>query len=102
MCCNGKGGCTVRWVVKILLIVGGLNWGLVGLGMLMGAGSDWNVVAMLLGAWPAVEAIVYVLVGAAAIVKIVGCCCKKCKECKTACGSCEVSGAAPASPEQKM
>ena len=78
MCCKEKGGCTLNWVVKILLIVGGLNWGLVGAGMLMG-GADWNVVKMLLGNWPAVEAVVYVVVGAAAIAKIFGCCCSKCK-----------------------
>ena len=62
-------------IVKILLIIGGLNWGLVGAGML--AGADWNVVKLLLGAWPMVEGIVYVLVGIAAIMKIFGCRCKK-------------------------
>lgn len=50
----------------ILLVVGGLNWGLVGLGWWMG-GSDWNVVHMLLGAWPMVEGLVYVLVGLSAV-----------------------------------
>ena len=72
----------VMGVVKILLIVGGLNWGLVGAGWLMG-GENWNVVSMLLGAWPMVEAIVYLLVGVAAVVKIFGCHCRKCKECTT-------------------
>ena len=63
---------------KILLIVGGINWGLVGVGMLMGRGMEWNVVNMLLGNWPMVEAVVYVLVGVAAVIKIFGCKCKKC------------------------
>lgn len=73
--CKGKCGCSkVGWV---LVIIGGLNWGLVGAGML--AGSDWNVVHMLLGSWPTVEAIVYLLVGVSALVKIFGCPCKKCK-----------------------
>ena len=49
----------------ILLVVGGLNWGLVGLGGFMNA--DWNVVHMLLGAWPQVEWVVYVLVGLSAV-----------------------------------
>ncbi len=49
-------------VAWLLVIVGALNWGLVGLGDF--AGSDWNVVNMLLGAWPQVESLVYVLVGA--------------------------------------
>jgi uncharacterized membrane protein YuzA (DUF378 family) len=65
---------TVKW----LLVVGGLNWGIMGLGMLMGKLDAWNVVRMLLGSWPMVEGIVYVLVGVAAIMKIFGCKCKKC------------------------
>ncbi len=52
-------------VTRILVVVGGINWGLVGLGMLMG--SDLNVVHMLLGSVPMLEAIVYILVGLAAI-----------------------------------
>jgi uncharacterized membrane protein YuzA (DUF378 family) len=52
-------------VTRILVVVGGINWGLVGLGMLMG--NNWNVVNMILGSWPQLEAIVYVLVGLAAI-----------------------------------
>lgn len=49
----------------ILVIIGALNWGLVGLGGF--AGSDWNVVHMILGSWPTVEWLVYVLVGVGAI-----------------------------------
>ncbi len=49
----------------ILLIVGGLNWGLVGLGGF--TGNNWNVVNMLLGASPQVEWAVYVLVGLSAV-----------------------------------
>jgi len=51
-----------------LLIVGGINWGLVGLGMLMG--RNLNVVNMLLGSWPTVEAIVYLLVGISTVIII--------------------------------
>ena len=72
---------------KILMYVGGLNWGLVGVGMLIG--SDWNVVHMLLGSWGSVEAIVYVLVGVATVMKFFGC---KCKKCMEACASCKVEG----------
>ncbi len=57
-------------LARILVIVGGLNWGLVGLGSLMSSGSDWNVVHMLLGSWPMLEAIVYLLVGLSAIYMI--------------------------------
>jgi len=53
----------------ILLVVGGFNWGLVGLGGFLG--GNWNLVYMLLGSWPAVEWLVYVLVGAAAVYEFV-------------------------------
>jgi len=79
--CKGK-CCGWALTGKILLIIGGLNWGLVGIGMLMS--SDWNVVNWLLGSWPTVEAIVYILVGVAAVIKIFGC---KCKTCSACCGS---------------
>ena len=52
-------------ITRILVIVGGINWGLVGLGMVFG--GEWNVVHMLLRMWPMFEAIVYILVGAAAV-----------------------------------
>ena len=48
----------------ILLVVGGLNWGLVGI-------ADYNLVESLLGAWPALVSVIYILVGLAAIVEIV-------------------------------
>ncbi len=59
-------------VTFILLVVGGLNWGLVGLG-----GESWNVVALL---GDGVARLVYVLVGLAAVVEIVSHkkCCKAC------------------------
>ncbi len=47
-----------------LVIVGALNWGLVGL-------MDWNLVASLFGAMSIVSRIVYILVGASAIWLIV-------------------------------
>lgn len=49
-----------------LLLIGGLNWGLVGLGALIG-GTNLNIVNLLLGRWPIVESIVYLLVGLAAV-----------------------------------
>ena len=51
-------------VTFILLVVGGLNWGLVG-------AFDYDLVASLLGAWPSLISIVYVLVGLSAIVELV-------------------------------
>ena len=63
-------------IAKILVIIGGINWGLIGVGMLMKA--DWNVVHMIAGSLPTLEAIIYILVGLAAIMKIFGCKCHKC------------------------
>ena len=58
---------TVAMVGTLLVVVGALNWGLVGLGWLMG-GADWNVVHMLLGPLgTTVEGVVYVLVGLAGL-----------------------------------
>lgn len=88
--CNCKwGGCVPSKTCKVLLIVGGLNWGLVGLGMLLGKGVEWNVINMLLGSWPMVEAVVYLLVGIAAVMKLIGCHCKKCVAACASCSSCQ-------------
>jgi hypothetical protein len=56
-------------VGAVLLIIGALNWGLVGLGGFTGA--NWNVVNMVLGSWPQVEWIVYILVGLAGVMALV-------------------------------
>lgn len=53
------------YLTMLLVIVGALNWGLVGLGGF--AGGDWNLVALVLGAVPSVENLVYLLVGLAGI-----------------------------------
>lgn len=65
-------------ITFILAIVGALNWGLVGVSSFFG--SNWNLVTLLLGSWPVVENIVYVLVGASAVYLVVS---HKatCKEC---------------------
>ena len=68
----------LHMVAWILLIVGGINWGLIGLGGFMGA--NWNVVGMVFGSMPTLEWLVYVLVGVAGVYEIVshkG----RCKEC---------------------
>lgn len=71
------GVCKIAW---LLVIVGAINWGLVG-------AFQFNLVYTLLGSWPVVERIVYVLVGLSgllAILSMMG----KCKKC------CQVGGAA--------
>jgi uncharacterized protein len=50
----------VDWIALILVIVGGLNWGLVG-------AFNFDLVAAIFGAMSTVTRIVYVLVGIAAI-----------------------------------
>lgn len=78
--------CTPSTIAKILVIVGGINWGLVGAGMLMNSMSSWNLVNMIFGNMPMIEGIVYLLVGVSAIVMIFGCKCKKCSEACATCG----------------
>lgn len=58
-----KNGSVVDWVVAILLIVGGLNWGLVGV-------AHFDVVAAVFGAGSMVSKVVYILVGLAAVYKV--------------------------------
>lgn len=50
----------VNWVAMLLVVIGGLNWGLVGL-------LNLNLVDMLFGTLPLVSQVVYVLVGLSAI-----------------------------------
>ena len=46
-------------IAFVLVIIGALNWGLYAFG--------YNLVAMLVGNWPVVEKVVYILVGLSAI-----------------------------------
>lgn len=70
-----KKGCgVVGWIAHVLVIVGALNWGLVGF-------FEWNLVEAVLGSWPVVERVVYALVGLSGLYELVMCfmCCKECK-----------------------
>lgn len=83
-CCEnhasgGKAKCAAAVIAYALIIIGALNWGLIGLGLLLGKG-DWNVVRLILGSSTA-EAVVYLLVGIGAIAKLLGCRCSKCTPC---------------------
>ena len=60
---------SLHGIAFVLVVIGGLNWGLVALGDFMG--SNWNVVELILGTWPTVVDIVYLLVGLSAIVLLV-------------------------------
>lgn len=61
----------LHMVSFFLMAVGGLNWGLVGLGWLV-TSSDWNVVHMILGSSVQLEAVVYLLVGLATAWVLIG------------------------------
>ena len=63
--------CGVHMVGWVLLIIGGLNWGLVG-------AFNFNLVDAILGSVPTVERIVYVLVGLSALAMLA---CRSCKAC---------------------
>jgi len=72
-----KKGCGWHKVTWLLVIIGAINWGLVGLGGFFG--GDWNIVGLLLGKWMVLENIVYVLVGISGVMLIFNCRCKTCK-----------------------
>ena len=55
----------VEWGALVLVVIGALNWGLVGLGGLIG--SNLNLVNAVLGGVPTVENVVYLLVGLAGL-----------------------------------
>lgn len=54
---------TLDIIVAILLVIGGLNWGLVGL-------FNFNLVQFLFGNFPIIERAVYIIVGLCAVYQI--------------------------------
>jgi uncharacterized membrane protein YuzA (DUF378 family) len=83
----------MHMVAFALTIIGGLNWGLVGLGWLVGGGANWNVVsgiASYIGGMP-VEGIIYILVGLSALWLAI----MHKKDCKWCSGAMGGSGASP-------
>jgi len=95
MCGNCKSGktCGCGLIAKILVIIGGINWGLIGIGMIFKSLKSWNLVDLVFGSMPTIEAIIYILVGIAAVSMIFGCHCKKC-----AGGCCKTGETAPEQP----
>ncbi len=55
---------TIDWIAMILLIIGGLNWGLVGL-------FNMDLVATLFGAKTMLSRTVYTLVGISALYELI-------------------------------
>lgn len=48
-------------IALVLVIIGGLNWGLIAFS------PSYDLVQLLLGSWPALAQLVYLLVGVAAV-----------------------------------
>ncbi|MFC6954454.1 DUF378 domain-containing protein [Halorubellus litoreus] len=55
------------WIVLALVIVGAVNWGLVGIGYFVDSAANWNLVNIALGSIPELEFLVYAIVGLAGI-----------------------------------
>ena len=55
-------------IAYVLVIIGGLNWGLVGIGGYLG--SNWDVINLILGSVSWLENLVYLLVGISALILI--------------------------------
>ena len=55
---------TLGWIAFVLVVIGGINWGLVG-------AFNFNLVDMIFGAMSVVSRIIYVLVGLSAIYMVV-------------------------------
>ena len=51
---------TLDWVAYLLVLVGGLNWGLVG-------GLNFDLVKTIFGTWPILVKFLYILVGLSAL-----------------------------------
>ena len=68
--------CALHKAALILVFIGGVNWGLVG-------AFEFDLVARIFGAWPAVVRVIYVLVGLAALsmLGMTKCCGGKCDKC---------------------
>lgn len=56
------------WLVMVLVIIGALNWGLVGIGEF--ADTNANVVNLLFDSVPTLESVIYVVVGLAGLYAI--------------------------------
>ncbi len=56
---------SLHMVAWVLVIVGALNWGLVGL-------LDFNLVTAIFGGVPWLETLIYILVGLSGVVALVG------------------------------
>lgn len=57
----------IDWTALTLVVVGALNWGLVGVAHFVDAAANWNLVNILFEGIPEVEFGIYFLVGLASL-----------------------------------
>lgn len=67
--------CGVHQVAMVLVLIGALNWGLVG-------AFNLDIVEAVLGSWPGVLRVVLVLVGLSAVAMLFSGSCASCKKCE--------------------
>ena len=51
------------WIAYVLVVIGAINWGLVGITSFSGVSYSWDIVALIFGGFPWLAAIIYLLVG---------------------------------------
>ncbi len=64
--------CKPHCISTILLVIGGLNWGAVGI-------FDLDVIEGIFGGWPWLVTLIYILIGISAVLFLIEGHCKKCK-----------------------
>lgn len=71
-----KNCCFIETIAKILVLIGALNWGLVGI-------ANFNLVAAIFGELNLVSRIIYILVGISAVFLVISRCGRS--SCKKSC-----------------
>ena len=70
---SSSGMCTAHKLAWVLVIIGALNWGLIGF-------LNFNLVEAILGGLPTLERLVYAVVGLSAVFSLFS---KNCSQCQT-------------------
>lgn len=93
---NMKNMKVLHMIAFMLLLVGGLNWLLVGL-------AGWDIGELVGGQGALISRVVYILVGLAALWELATHA-KNCKQCKAcgACSACEAPNTASKTPAQSQ
>ena len=60
----------IGWIAIVLVLVGAVNWGLVGAAHFLTSAANWNLVNQLFGSYAWLEHGIYLVVGLAALISI--------------------------------